>query len=151
MKKIVLSALFSVFSLLAIAQISDPVKWTFTAVKVADKTYDIQATATIDAKWHIYAQNAGEGPEPTSMTLLKNPLVKISGKVKESGKLETAYDPNFNSTLRFYENKVSFIQRITVKSSAAKMVKGNMYYMVCNDKKCLPPKDLPFSVNLNSK
>ena len=151
MKKLVLFTVLSGWAILSSAQISDPVKWTYTATKVADKTYDIQATAILEAKWHIYAQNAGEGPESTSMTLLKNPLVKPAGKVKEVGKLETAYDPNFNSTLRFYENKVSFVQRVKTKSNAATVVKGNMYYMVCNDKKCLPPKEIPFFVNLNGK
>lgn len=151
MKKLTLLCLLSFWSILALAQISDPVKWSYSATKVADKTYDIQATAILDAKWHIYAQKAGEGPEPTSMTLMKNPLVKPVGSVKEVGKLETAYDPNFNSILRFYENKVSFVQRVKTKSNAATMVKGTMYYMVCNDKKCLPPKEIAFSVNLNSK
>lgn len=141
-----------IFAALAMnAQISNPVIWNYKAVKVSDKTYDIYATAVLEKKWHIYAQEAGEGPEPTSVTFAKNPLVKLEGKVKEVGNLEKAFDPNFNSTLKFYSNEVSFVQRVKMKSTASTVLKGTVSYMVCDDKKCLPPKDLPFSVKIPGK
>ena len=133
------------------AQISNPVTWNFSAVKVADKTYEVHATATLEPKWHIYSQNAGEGPEPTSFQFVKNPLVKMEGKVKEVGQLLETFDPNFNSKLRFYANSVDFVQVIKMKSSASTVLKGTVSYMVCDDKKCLPPKDVPFSVKISGK
>jgi thiol:disulfide interchange protein DsbD len=151
MRTLLTSVFLLAFIFKGFAQISEPIKWTYSAKKVSDKTYDIYATATLDAKWHIYAQEAGEGPEPTSLTFTRNPLVKLDGKVKEVGQMETAFDPNFNSTLKFYSNKVSFVQRVKMKSSASTVLKGNVYFMVCNDKKCLPPKDQPFSVKLPVK
>lgn len=132
----------------AFAQIENPVKWTYTAKKIADKTYEIQLTANLEGKWHIYAQEAGEGPEPTSISFDKNPLVKFEGVVKEDGKLIQEYDPNFKSVLKFYGSKVVFKQIVKVKSSAATVINGNINYMVCNDKKCLPPKKVPFNVKL---
>jgi thiol:disulfide interchange protein DsbD len=133
------------------AQISNPVKWNFSAVKVADKTFEIHATAALEPKWHIYSQNAGEGPEPTSFQFVKNPLLKLEGKVKEAGELLETYDPNFNSKLRFYANSVDFVQVVKMKSSASTVLKGTVTYMVCDDKKCLPPKDVPFSVKISGK
>ncbi len=133
------------------AQIENPVKWSYTAKKIADKNYELHITATIDGKWHIYAQDAGEGPEPTVFTFASNPLVKLNGAVKESGNLEKAYDPNFKSTLKFYSNKVDFIQKIKLRSSASTEVKGTVSFMVCNDKKCLPPKEIPFSIKVAGK
>lgn len=132
----------------AFAQIENPVKWTYTAKKIADKTYEIQLTASLDGKWHIYAQDAGEGPEPTTISFDKNPLVKFEGAVKEDGKLIQEYDPNFKSVLKFYGSKVVFKQIVKVRSSAATVINGNINYMVCNDKKCLPPKKVPFNVKL---
>ena len=133
------------------AQIENPVEWVYTAKKIADKKYEIHLTATIEGKWHIYAQDAGEGPEPTSFTFNKNPLIKLEGKVKEIGKLEKSFDKNFNSTLKYYNNKVDFVQKITLKSSASTVLKGKLTYMVCNDNKCLPPKDVPFSIKISAK
>ena len=135
----------------AIAQIENPVKWTYTSKKIADKTYELHMTATLDGKWHIYAQNAGEGPEPTVFSFAKNPLVKLDDKVKEVGKLEKMYDPNFKSELKFYSSKVDFVQKVKVKSAAATVVKGTVSYMVCNDRKCLPPKEIPFSIKVGGK
>ena len=135
----------------AIAQIENPVKWTYTSKKIADKTYELHMTATLDGKWHIYAQNAGEGPEPTVFSFTKNPLVKLDDKVKEVGKLEKMYDPNFKSELKFYSSKVDFVQKVKVKSTASTVVKGTVSYMVCNDRKCLPPKEIPFSIKVGGK
>lgn len=142
-------SLFSV--LLVSAQIENPVKWTYTAKKVSDKVYDIYVTASLDPKWHIYAQDAGEGPEPTSLSFKKNPLLSIEGKTREEGELEKQFDKNFNSTLKFYSSKVSFVQRVKVKSSVATVLKGSVNYMVCNDRKCLPPKTVDFTIQLGGK
>lgn len=146
-----LTLLFCSFFIFSNAQIENPVRWAYSAKKIADKTYEIHLTASIDGNWHIYAQDAGEGPEPTSFTFTANPLVKREGKVLEIGKKESAFDPNFNSTLKFFSNKVDFVQKVKVKTSASTVISGTITYMVCNDKKCLPPKDVPFSVKLNSK
>lgn len=151
MKKLSLIFLSLFFVAAASAQIENPVKWSYVAKKVADKTYDVYITATLDNKWHIYAQEAGEGPEPTSFSFSKNPLINLDGKVKEEGKLEKEYDKNFGSTLKFYSNKVSFVQRVKLKSSASTVLKGSVNYMVCNDRKCLPPKELPFTVKVDGK
>ncbi len=151
MKKLYLSLITLAFVGAASAQIENPVKWAYSAKKVGDKTYEIYVTAAIDPKWHLYAQDAGEGPEPTSLNFTKNPLIKLDGKVKEEGKLEKEYDKNFGSVLKFYSNKVSFVQRVKLKTSVATVVKGSINYMVCNDRKCLPPKEIPFSVKLDGK
>lgn len=151
MKKLYLSLLSFFVVALASAQIENPVKWSYTAKKISDKVYDVYVTATLDKKWHIYAQDAGEGPEPTSLSFSKNPLINLDGKVKEEGKLEKEYDKNFGSTLKFYSNQVSFVQRIKLKSPVSTVLKGSVNYMVCNDRKCLPPKEIPFAVKVAGK
>ncbi len=151
MKKLYFTFLVLLVAAGAFAQIENPVKWSYTAKKISDKVYDVYITATLDNKWHIYAQDAGEGPEPTSLSFAKNPLINLDGKVKEEGKLEKEYDKNFGSTLKFYSNKVSFIQRVKLKSAVATVLKGSVNYMVCNDRKCLPPKEFPFTVKVAGK
>ena len=152
MKKLSLSLSLTLFTLAAaFAQIENPVKWSYTATRVSDKVYEIHMTATLDPKWHIYAQEAGEGPEPTSFSFAKNPLLKLDEKVKEVGKLEKNYDPNFKSDIKYYSNKVDFVQKVKLKSSVATLFKGTITYMVCNDKRCLPPTEIPFSVKLSGK
>ena len=151
MKKILTAAFLILFAGYANAQINNPVTWTYTAKKIADKTYELHMTATIGANWHLYAQDAGKGPEPTTFVFTPNPLVKLDGKVKEIGKQEKSFDKNFNSMLKYYANKVDFVQKIKVKSATATVVKGVVNFMVCNDRQCLPPRDVPFTINIAGK
>ena len=151
MKKLVFASIFMFIVNIGFAQVENPVNWTFTATKISAKQYELHMSAAIDGNWHIYAQDAGEGPEPTSFTFVKNPLVKLDGKVKEIGKLESHYDANFKSTLKFYNEKVDFVQKVNLKSTANTVIKGSVLFMVCNDKRCLPPKEIPFSIKLESK
>ena len=151
MKKIVLAGLLLFFAGFVHAQINNPVIWSYSAKKIADKTYELQITATINGNWHLYAQDAGEGPEPTTFKFTPNPLIKFDGKVKEIGKMEKSFDKNFNSVLKYYANKVVFVQKVKVKSSIATVVKGTVNFMVCNDRQCLPPRDVPFTINVGGK
>ncbi len=147
----ILFAVFSIIMLSASAQMENPVQWSYSAKKIADKTYELHITANLEGKWHIYAQDAGEGPVPTEFSFTTNPLVKMDGKVREVGKLEKSYDPNFKSVLKYYGSKVDFVQKVKLKSNTTTLVAGTVTYMVCNDKKCLPPKDVPFSVKVGGK
>jgi thiol:disulfide interchange protein DsbD len=151
MKKIFFALIYILTIHSVFAQVENPVNWTFTATKISAKQYELHMSASVVGNWHIYSQQAGEGPEPTSFTFVKNPLVKLDGKVKEMGKLESLYDPNFKSTLKFYNGKVDFVQKVNVKSTANTVIKGTVVYMVCNDRRCLPPKEIPFSIKLGSK
>ena len=136
---------------LAQAQMNNPVKWSFTSKKINATTYELHMTAAIDGGWHLYAQEAGEGPVPTSFKLVKNPLAVPMGKIKEVGKLHKAFDKNFSSELKYYQNQVDFVQTVTVKTKVSTNIKGTVEFMVCDDHQCLPPKAVEFSIALNSK
>ena len=148
MKKITITIALAFFVMLTFAQIENPVKWTYMAKKISADTYELHMTATIQPKWHLYAQDAGEGPVPTKITVDKSPLLKLDGTTKELGKLIKEYDPNFKSTLKFYSNKVNFVQKVKVKAGASTIAKGKVTFMVCNDEKCLPPKDVAFAIKV---
>lgn len=133
------------------AQIENPVKWNYGTKKMGDKTYKLTFTALIDADWHLYAQDAGEDLVSTTFKFTANPLVKFEGKVLESGVLKKEYDPNLKLTLGFYNQHVAFTQKVKIRSAAGTLVKGTITYVVCNDKKCLPAKELPFSIKIEGK
>jgi Disulphide bond corrector protein DsbC len=130
------------------AQILNPVGWSFSAKKINAKTYELHFIANIGPGWHVYSQDAGNGPIPTSFVFEANPLVTLDGKVKEVGTLQKVYDKNFNTTLKYYEKQVDFVQVIKLRSPVKTIVKGTLTYMVCSDQLCLPPKDIPFSISV---
>jgi len=128
----------------------NPVTWTFNTNKVADKTYEIHLTATIQNSWHLYSQNqpAEAIAIPTSIIFGKNPLTKLVGKVKEVGKLEKHKEPKLDIEQWQYSNKVDFVQTITLKANAKTKINGNIEYQTCTDGKCLPPTMVKFSLKL---
>ena len=133
------------------AQIENPVKWSYAAKKLADKTYELHIAANIDRNWHIYAQDAGRGPQPTTISFKTNPLISFNGTVKEIGKLEKINEKKFNWVSKYYGKKVDFVQKIKVRSSVATVVSGTINYVACDSRQCLPPKDIPFTINIGGE
>jgi thiol:disulfide interchange protein DsbD len=149
MKKTIATFVLSFIAVICFAQMSNPVSWTYEAKKKSADTYEIVATAEVAHPWHIYSQNTGKGgPIPTQFSFKKNPLVSLSGKPKEVGKLEKVYDNNFKTDVLFYSNKVQFVQTIKVKGAAKTNLSGTVEYMVCNDSQCLPPTKKSFELKL---
>ena len=149
MKKITILFCAVVFAMNVNAQRPNPVKWTFTAVKKSDKQYEVVASATIDAPWHMYSQFVSGGPIPTHFTFSKNPLIQLAGKTKENGKLQKMFDKNLNTELAFFSEKVDFVQTVNLKVASKTNIVGVVEYSVCNDDRCLPPAKVTFEVALN--
>ena len=149
MKKVVLSLLLLVVSLTMQAQIKNPVKWTFSAKKISDKTYELHMTASIDPGWHIYTidHNADIGVA-TSVTVNQNPLGTISGKLKANGKPVLMKDPSTGDKIKFYEKSVDLVQIVTLKAPVKTNFTGSVEFMSCDDKQCLPPASKQFSIAL---
>ncbi|MET0244621.1 MAG: protein-disulfide reductase DsbD domain-containing protein [Flavitalea sp.] len=148
MKQFLLFSFLVVCGFAVSAQSSKQVKWTFTAKKISDKTYEVHMTADITGKWHMYAQDAGDGPQPTAFNFTKNPLLSLDGNVKEVGQMKKVYEEAFKSEVRFYESSVNFVQVVKVKGSAKTNLAGKVEFMVCDDKQCLPPSSVPFTINI---
>jgi hypothetical protein len=134
----------------AFAQQASPVSWTFTSKKISDNVYEVQLIATIQAGWHLYSQTQpGKAiAQPTTFNFSKNPLVAFDGKVKEIGKLEKYKDKELDLEANQYSNKVTFVQKVKVKGKVKTNVSGKLEFQTCDDKKCLPPKTVNFSVAL---
>lgn len=130
-------------------QILNPVSWTTSVEQTSDAEVVLQATATIDEGWHLYAQLIPEnGPIPTSFVFESSTNYLKKGNTKEESGVEV-FDPVFNMQLKYFEHKASFKQRIKRKSASAFKVNAVVEFMVCNETQCLPPKevDLIFEIN----
>ena len=126
----------------------NPVSWTFSAKKIADKTYEIHMKASMQTGWHLYSQTQPEDAivNPTAFTLNNNPLLIADGKIKETGTVEKFHDAKLNISANQYSRTVDFVQKIRLKTKAKTNFSGNVEYQTCDDKKCLPPKTVNFSI-----
>lgn len=125
------------------------VDWKFESKKLADKKYEVKLIALVKNPWHIYSTTTPDGgPLPTKITFTKNPLTALDGNIREVGKLETHFEEVFEVDTRYFNDKVEFVQVVNLKGNAKTNITGTVEYMACNDKECLPPKSVPFSIAL---
>src|SRR5687767_4640334 len=146
MKKLIVVAAFFLIGNSLFAQ--SPVSWLFGSKKISDKVYELQLVATIQPGWHLYAQAQPKDAiaQPTTFQFNNHPLLSFDGKVKESGKLEKFKDEILDVSANQYSNKVVFTQLVKLKGSAKTAVTGKLEFQTCDDKKCLPPKTIPFTI-----
>lgn len=148
MRKFILVASVLLLSVTLFAQYTK-VTWTSSTKKLADGKYEIHFTAKVPAGFHIYSQFTGEGPVPTSFKFNKNALLSIEGAAKEKGKLISVNDEIWNNQQKFYSGTVDFVQIVKQKTKVKTNVSGSIEYMICDDKKCLPPTTYEFNIALN--
>ncbi len=129
----------------------NPVSWSFTSKKIADKTYEVHLTATMATGWHLYSQVQPEDAIaiPTGFKINSNPLLSLEGNIRELGKMEKFHDKKLEVSANQYSGKVDFVQVVKLKANAKTNLTGSVEYQTCDDKKCLPPKTVSFTVPLN--
>ena len=145
MKKLIL--LFSIFTLFASAQIFNPVSWDFSYTQISDTEVDLHFKAAIDDGWYVYSQFTGDGPVPTEFTFENSDLYALSGDVTEGKPIEQ-FDPNFDAVLTYFKNEAVFTQRVIINSSEDFVLKGDVYFMTCDNSQCLPPEAVDFSFSI---
>lgn len=148
MRKLILILFAFATSFVVSAQVKDPVKWSATSRKNG-QNYEVVLTASLPKPWHIYSQTTGEGgPIATKLTFTKNPLLSLQGAPKEVGKLKEDYDKNFDTKVKYFADKVDFVQTVKVKGNLKTNVGVTVEYMTCDDNQCLPPTKKTFNVAL---
>jgi len=134
------------------AQMLDPVSWSFSVKTISNDRVDIVATATIDKTWHLYSSEVPDddmGPIPTTFyTDSSGVYFNYVGFVNEAPKPVSEFDPNFQMDVKYHSDKATFTIPIEVISVEDFVFEGYVYYMVCDDEKCLPPKEVEFSLNV---
>jgi len=145
MKKLIL--LFSIFTLFTSAQIFNPVTWDFSYTQISDTELDLHFKAVIDDGWYVYSQYTGDGPQPTEFTFQNSDLFDLSGDVVEGKPIEQ-FDPNFDAVLTYFKKEAIFTQRVIINSREDFILKGDVYFMTCDNSQCLPPEAVDFSFNI---
>ncbi len=130
------------------AQVLEPVTWSFKSEKLSDNTWDVVMTAELETNWHLYAMDIGEGgPIPTSFTFETPAGFTLNGKPYAVTKPEVKYDNSFDMIIGMHSRIAEFRQKVAVSQYPA-TVKGYVTFMSCDDKQCLPPRDVEFSVEI---
>lgn len=148
MKKTIVFLLFvACFSLTANSQILKPVTWAYAAKKTSATTATLYIKATVDEGWHLYSQFVKDGgPVKTTFTFPAGKGYTLVGKTIEPKPI-TKFESTFNMNVSYFEKTATFQQKIKLTGKTA-IVKGTVEFMVCDDKQCLPPEEVPFSISV---
>lgn len=128
-----------------------PVSWVTTCQKINNEEFKIIFTAQIEEGWNIYSQYlaSDDGPVRTSFTFTPSAQYELIGKNEESGEIKKTMDEMFGMEVIKIKKKGVFIQRIKT-SDTTKPITGVIEYMCCNELQCLPPKEVPFTIDLRT-
>lgn len=134
------------------AQIYDPVKWNTSVEKVSDSAFYLVTTATIQSGWHLYSQNVPDGgPIPTTFVYKTNEQFELQKNTIEPNGIEID-DQVFEMRIKYFEHEAVFKQLIKINNSDLSVINGEVEFMVCDDKNCLPPtiQELEFKIKDSS-
>ncbi|MGV3546528.1 MAG: protein-disulfide reductase DsbD N-terminal domain-containing protein [Pedobacter sp.] len=147
MKKITLIVAMVVMTTIsAFAQLENPVTWQYAAKKTPGKNEaTLYIKANIEPNWHLYSQNLKPGgPNKTEFSFTPSKDFSLIGKTAEPKPI-TKYEKVFKMDVSYFEDEVVFTQKIKLNKGAT-TVKGKVEFMVCDDKQCLPPSEVNFSI-----
>lgn len=177
MKRLIaIAGILLVFTSLVYSQILDPVKWSFNKTDLGNNEFELVFTASIEKKWHLYSQFVpdGEGmPVKTSFYFYDIKGIEFLGddvKILEEASYEKENDidyivsfiepkgheekdPMFNNAIiKYFEKEAKFTRKIRITTKDPLTVSGYVYFMCCDDEKCLPPNDqYKFEFTFNGK
>jgi thiol:disulfide interchange protein len=132
MNKIVLALLMFLALADVNAQIRKPVKWTSKVEKISDAEFNLIMEGKIEEGWHVYSQfTPANGPLP-AVVAFENAKgnYELVGNTKESP-YKKEYSDVFEVDEYFFENKVTFTQRVKILNSKLAFIKAQVDYQVC--------------------
>ena len=148
MKRFLSLFLFVGLAWASMAQIMDPVKWSFQVKDLNGSESELIFTAQLDEGWHLYSQHTDPmGPIGISFEFTPSKDYALKGKVSEP-KPHEEFDKDFNCTVRSFSGRVVFRQKIERLSQKDFKVKGTYSYQLCNNGSCIAPDDRDFTFSV---
>ncbi len=128
------------------AQIFNPISWETSIKEISKDTFELSITSKIETGWHLYdLKDRENGPFPTSLDFEIPENSSLIGSL-EFQKPIVKYDSIFEMNVGYYKDQTTFTQKIKLLNSLDN-VHVFISYMACDEKRCLPPKEITLSFN----
>ncbi len=155
MRNILLLLITLLFSTTIFSQIFEPIKWKSSVKETSENEYTLYFEATLDKGWHIYSQREVEteeiAPTATEFTFYnENKAFELIGKTEEPEGIQK-FDKVFEMEIKYFEESVTFSQKIKRLDSALTSIKAEVFFGICDDEKCLAPDTVEFNLSLSGK
>lgn len=128
---------------------SGPARWAFSTSAGPGSRVEVTLSAVLEPGWHLYALQLPreDGPLPT--------VIRLTPDRHHTGLLEVTgpepveeMDPNFAMLVRHHSGEPVFHAMTERTTDAPFTIAGEVEFMLCNDRTCLPPVAVPFSLEV---
>lgn len=138
-----------IFAFLLMGPFGNSVKEVNVKHKIENEsgnTVNLVFDLTISRGWHVYSTSLPSGG-PVSAQIQFDSIsgAKPLGQLMFNGNEIEQEDQVFGMRVRFFENKVSFYQKLLITDSLNWYAEGALTYGACNDESCLPPQRVEFT------
>ena len=134
-KKMLLTLIAVIASVAAMAQPTDPVKWSASVEDLGDDTYRLVFEAVPEMGWHLYDLGPYEGgPMATTFTFEDVNGYELVGEPKALSESTREFNEIFGMEIGYYATPVKFVQE--VKSAGGATIAVMVDWMACNDQNC---------------
>ena len=128
-----------------LGQMVSPVQFSTELRKTGDADIELVFSGIIEAGWHVYSTQLGQsGPIEASIHFTRKEGVELKGSLTAEGNEMSQYDPLFDMNLRYFENKVTFVQKLRM-TSGHYALEGFLEYGACSESVCMPPTKVAFN------
>lgn len=139
MKKLLTILIGLTAVLTAAAQMQDPIHFRSELKRISDTEAELLFQATIDAGWHVYSTGLGNnGPISATFHADRMEGAQTVGSLKARGKEIKQFDKLFGMEVRYFEQAVTFVQKIRFTQPRYD-ISCYIEYGACSDAMCLPP------------
>ena len=139
MKKLLTILIGLTAVLTAAAQMQDPIHFHSELKRISDTEAELLFQATIDAGWHVYSTGLGNnGPISATFHADRMEGAQTVGSLKARGKEVKQFDKLFGMEVRYFEQAVTFVQKIRFTQPRYD-ISCYIEYGACSDAMCLPP------------
>ena len=139
MKKLLTILIGLTAVLTAAAQMQDPIHFRSELKRISDTEAELLFQATIDAGWHVYSTGLGNnGPISATFHADRMEGAQTVGALKARGKEVKQFDKMFGMEVRYFEQAVTFVQKIRFTQPQYD-ISCYIEYGACSDAMCLPP------------
>src|SRR3954453_3019652 len=127
-KYLFFSVIFLLAAFVSFSQAGSTLHWTVTAKKISDSGYQLKATTTVPAGWHLYGANPnvdGLGAETIQFNYdYEN--VRNAEPVAFSGRQEQISDSIFNKKVNVYKGDITITQQVNIHGVIPGQLKGTI-------------------------
>lgn len=130
------------------------VQWQVSATPEAVRpggTARLTLRTAIDDGWKMYALDSPLPSRGVQVHLDSLPAAFSVGEITQAEPKE-GYDPNFGITVRYFEGEAALHVPLLVDEQAGngvREVSGEVEYMLCTDRLCLPPTREAFTATMS--